>query len=203
MNIDIKALENAGLTTEQIAAILMNNKQKADTKTAEAVKPIDSKIVDITNVTNATNATKGHDEPQEIEMEIFNEEDITSIEDLEKYAKGVILRFPDFSDGQPFIAKVKRPCLLAMVKSGRIPNQLLKTAEELFQGKVNTASKKGDGEGLKNLMEICEIFAEASLVQPTYQQIKDAGIELTDTQLMAFFNYSQAGAKALKRFHKK
>lgn len=200
MNIDIKALENAGLTTEQIATILMNNKQKADTKAVEAVKPIDSKIVDITN---ATNATKGHDEPQEIEMEIFNEEDITSFDDLEKYAKGTIVRFPDFADGQPFIAKVKRPCMLAMVKSGKIPNQLLKTAEELFSGKVNTVSKKGDGEGLKSLMEVCEIFVEASLIQPTYQQIKDAGMELTDAQLMAFFNYSQMGAKALKRFHKK
>lgn len=196
MNIDVKALEQAGLTTEQIAAILMVNDPKTNTEKTEHAEPVESKVVDITEVAKAQETLE--------DFEItFGESDITSIEDLEKYAKGVILRFPDFSDGQPFIAKVKRPCLLAMVKSGRIPNQLLKTAEELFQGKVNTASKKGDGEGLKNLMEICEIFAEASLVQPTYQQIKDAGIELTDTQLMAFFNYSQAGAKVLKRFHKK
>lgn len=196
MNIDIKALENAGLTTEQIATILMVNDPKTNTEKTEHAESVESKVVDITEVAKAQETSE--------DFEItFGESDITSIEDLEKYAKGVILRFPDFSDGQPFIAKVKRPCLLGMVNSGRIPNQLLKTAEELFQGKVNTASKKGDGEGLKNLMEICEIFAEASLVQPTYQQIKDAGIELTDTQLMAFFNYSQIGAKALKRFHKK
>lgn len=201
MNIDIKALENAGLTTEQIATILMNNKQKADTKTAEAVKPVESKVE--SKIVDITNVTKGHDEPQEIEMEIFNEEDITSFDDLKKYAKGTIVRFPDFADGQPFIVKVKRPCMLAMVKSGKIPNQLLKTAEELFSGKVNTTSKKGDGEGLKSLMEVCEIFVEASLIQPTYQQIKDAGMELTDAQLMAFFNYSQMGIKALKRFRKK
>ena len=196
MNKDIKALENAGLTTEQIAAILIANDAKTIIDKTEPTKPVESKVVDITEVTKAQETSE--------DFEItFGESDITSIEDLEKYANGVILRFPDFSDGQPFVAKVKRPCLLAMVKSGRIPNQLLKTAEELFQGKLNTASKKGDGEGLKNLMEICEIFAEASLVQPTYQQIKDAGMELTDAQLMAFFNYSQMGAKALKRFHKK
>lgn len=196
MNIDVKALEQAGLTTEQIVDIITSAQVKADIKDKEPVKDVQPKVVDVTE------AAKAQETPEDFEI-TFGESDITSIEDLEKYAKGVILRFPDFSDGQPFIAKVKRPCLLAMVKSGRIPNQLLKTAEELFQGKVNTASKKGDGEGLKNLMEICEIFAEASLVQPTYQQIKDAGIELTDTQLMAFFNYSQAGAKVLKRFHKK
>ena len=57
---------------------------------------------------------------------------ITTISDLQSYANGTIVRFPDFGDGQPFVARVRRPSLLVLAKQGKIPNSLLTAAGELF-----------------------------------------------------------------------
>ena len=49
------------------------------------------------------------------------------------------------------------------------------------------------------LKEICR----ASLIEPTYEEFEDAGIRLTDDQMMAIFSYSQKGVKALESFRQK
>ena len=45
---------------------------------------------------------------------------LTSIEELKKYANGTVVELPSFSEGQPFVARLKRPSLLSMVKQGKI-----------------------------------------------------------------------------------
>ena len=57
---------------------------------------------------------------------------ITTIHDLQGYVGGKIVRLPDFAEGQPLVARVKRPSLLIMAKQGKIPNTLLGAAGELF-----------------------------------------------------------------------
>ena len=57
---------------------------------------------------------------------------ITTLADLQSYACGTVVRFPDFSDGQPFVARVRRPSMLVLAKQGKIPNALLTAAGELF-----------------------------------------------------------------------
>ena len=57
---------------------------------------------------------------------------ITSIDELKSYANGTVVELPSFSEGQPFVARLKRPSLLGMVKQGKIPNTLLVRANELF-----------------------------------------------------------------------
>lgn len=124
---------------------------------------------------------------------------VTSIFDLQTYAQGTLVRFPDFAEGQPFVARVRRPSMLVLAKQGRIPNTLLMSANELFS--KGGAGMDGDNENmLADIYSICEIICEAALKEPTYQQIKDAGLELSDDQLMAIFNYTQTGAKALESF---
>ena len=44
------------------------------------------------------------------------------------------------------------------------------------------------------------IMAENCLIEPTMEDIRNAGVELTDIQLTAIFNYSQRGAKVLEQF---
>lgn len=122
----------------------------------------------------------------------------TSIADLQAYSKGTLVRFPDFAEGQPFIARVRRPSMLVMAKQGKIPNTLLVSANELFA--KGGGMDSDDERMLADIYDICEIICEAALKEPTYQQIKDAGLELSDNQLMAIFNYTQAGAKALESF---
>ena len=56
---------------------------------------------------------------------------ITSLSDLQTYAAGTIVRFPDFAEGQPFVARVRRPSMLVLAKQGKIPNTLLTAAGEL------------------------------------------------------------------------
>ena len=126
---------------------------------------------------------------------------ITSLADLQSYAKGTVVRFPDFAEGQPFVARVRRPSMLVLAKQGKIPNSLLAAAGELF-------SKGGEGMDsdnenmLSNIYDICKIICSASLVEPTMDDIENAGIELSDDQLMAIFNYAQNGVKALEPFRK-
>ena len=66
--------------------------------------------------------------------------DITSIAQLSEYAKGQVVRLPDFAPDQPFVARLKRPSMLVLAKSGKIPNSLLETASSLFDGKSNMAN---------------------------------------------------------------
>ena len=124
---------------------------------------------------------------------------ITSVSDLQSYAAGTVVRFPDFAEGQPFVARVRRPSMLVLAKAGKIPNALLATAGELF-------SKGGAGLDTDNENMLCDMYeimhtiCEAALIQPALSEIESAGLQLSDEQLMAIFNYSQVGVKALESF---
>lgn len=126
---------------------------------------------------------------------------ITTLNDLQKYAQGNVVALPDFGEGQPFIARLRRPSMLALIKEGKIPNTLLTTANEIFQEGANSLDT-ADEESLKNLFGVLDVICQASLVSPTYDEIKQAGLELSDEQLMAIFAYSQQGIKALESFRK-
>ena len=124
---------------------------------------------------------------------------ITTLADLQSYATGTVVRFPDFAEGQPFVARVRRPSMLVLAKQGKIPNTLLTAAGELFS--KGGAGMDADNESmLSDVYGICEVIARASLIQPTYDEIKQAGMELSDDQIMAIFNYTQNGVKALESF---
>lgn len=126
---------------------------------------------------------------------------ITTLADLQSYAAGTVVRFPDFAEGQPFVARVRRPSLLVLAKHGKIPNTLLATASELFS--KGGAGIDTDNENmLSDVYDILRIICEASLIQPTLKDIEDAGLSLSDDQLLAIFNYTQNGVKALEFFRK-
>lgn len=121
----------------------------------------------------------------------------TSIDDLVKASQGVVLELPPFVEGQPFVAKLRRPSLLALVKSGKIPNALLATANKLFaEGTVDN----DDPQALSSLFSVLDSLCEACFVEPSYAEIKAHNIELTDDQLMFIFNYTQRGVAALDSF---
>lgn len=124
---------------------------------------------------------------------------ITTVSDLQSYAAGTVVRFPDFGDGQPFVARVRRPSMLVLAKQGKIPNSLLTAAGELFS--KGGGGLDADNENmLRDMYNIMDIIATAALIQPSMDEIKSVGLELSDDQMMAIFNYSQAGIKALESF---
>ena len=47
---------------------------------------------------------------------------------------------------------------------------------------------------------VMETILEAAFVEPTYQEIKDAGVQLSDDQMIFVFNYTQQGVRALDQF---
>lgn len=128
-----------------------------------------------------------------------NNLNVTNIMDLQNYAQGTIVRLPDFAENQPFVARLRRPSLLVMAKSGKIPNTLLNTANDMFTGNVGN-NKKDSQYTLADIYDVCKIVCEASLISPTLQEIESAGLNLSDEQIMAIFNYAQSGVKALDSF---
>lgn len=127
---------------------------------------------------------------------------VTSIEELKNLSHGEIVELPPFQGDVPFVARLKRPSMLSLVKSGQIPNSLLKEANSLFSGGVGGVVKEGanDDKMMSNLLSILDAICEASFVEPTYQQLREAGVELTDEQYMAVFSYTQKGVKSLENF---
>ena len=124
---------------------------------------------------------------------------ITTVSDLQSYAEGTIVRFPDFGDGQPFVARVRRPSMLVLAKQGKIPNTLLAAAGELFS--KGGGGLDADNENmLSDMYSIMDVIANAALIQPSMREIREAGLELSDDQMMAIFNYTQTGVRALASF---
>ena len=123
-------------------------------------------------------------------------QEVTSISQLNEYAKGQLVELPSFGEGQPFFARLRRPSMLALAKSGKIPNSLLATANRMFDSSLDTKSENM----LKDFYMVMETIIEAAFVEPTYQEIKDAGVQLSDDQMIFVFNYTQQGVRALDQF---
>lgn len=109
--------------------------------------------------------------------------------DIKKISEGEIVELPPFGSEKSFEAKLVRPSLLTLCKTGAIPNELVAVAQKIFEGE-----KHGD---IKKYGEILHLVAQAALVEPVYDDVKDL---LTDEQLTAIFNYTQMGVRGLLPF---
>jgi hypothetical protein len=116
---------------------------------------------------------------------------VTKIQDLKKLSEGELVELPEFDENTPLVARLKRPSLLSLCKGGIIPNQLLGSAQELFEGRQRSDIEK--------YAEILDIIIKESLIEPSYDEI---GSLLTDIQRMAIFAYSQGGINSLIPFRK-
>ncbi|MCD3254338.1 esterase [Clostridium botulinum] len=134
---------------------------------------------------------------------------VTSIEDLKKIGQGQTIQLsPFFPDGEPFIARLKRPNILNLLSKGKIPNKLVHAVDSLiFKGKDDHADKKESSkeEQVKEIAEMSELLtliAKDALLEPTLQQLQEVGLELTDSQTMEIFKFTQEGVKTLEPFRK-
>jgi hypothetical protein len=114
--------------------------------------------------------------------------EITKAEEIEG---GEVVELPPFSSGKPFIAKLKTPSLLTLCANGAIPNELLAEAQDIYEGKDMQAGK------IKAYSEVMIAVAKAVLVEPKYEEIAEY---LNSRQLIAIYNYSQAGIAAIRPF---
>lgn len=123
----------------------------------------------------------------------------TSIQDLISYSQGQIVKLPDFSEGQPFYARLRRPSMLSLMSNGKIPNSLVITANRLFNGKGMDDRNENS---MSEVLQLLEVICESAFVEPSYKELKEVGVHLTDQQYMAVFNYTQEGVKALEPFRR-
>ena len=130
--------------------------------------------------------------------ELNKQLEVTPITTLKEYAKGELVEFPPFAEGQSFVARVKRPSMMVLMKTGKIPNSLMMTANALFTG--DNSKSAMDEDFYREVLGVIEVIAEASLVEPSWKELQDEGIELTDDQYTFLFNYTQKGIKALEPF---
>lgn len=121
---------------------------------------------------------------------------ITTIDELRLMAQGEVVKFPSYQSDQDIYVRMKRPSLLKLIEKGKIPNALLTAANTLFAGDVGQGLEQDEGM-LKEILSVIDILAEASFVEPSWKDIIEAGIELTDEQYMFIFNYTQKGVSAL------
>lgn len=129
-----------------------------------------------------------------------NSQNASNISELLKYSQGTLVELPSFGSEQPFKARLKRPSVLNLAKSGKIPNTLMATAISLFSGDTKSVMSSDNLESLSVMFDVMEILCEAAFVEPTWKELKDNNIELTDEQLMAVFRFTQDGVKALESF---
>lgn len=124
---------------------------------------------------------------------------VTDINDIINAAAPKIVELPPFLDGTPFVAKLRRPSMLMLMKSGKIPNKLMKAAQKMFND--NSNSKNKDEEvNFSEVVPMMEIICEASLVEPTMKLLKENDVQLTDEQMNFIMAYSQKGVDDLEQF---
>lgn len=119
---------------------------------------------------------------------------VSNIAEIKKRMDGETVELPGFFEKEPFQVKLKRVSLLEMANADMIPNELLNSVNELYIKGVQGLSD------IKSTGKTFIFIAEKSLVKPTYKEIKDAGLSLTDAQLLSIYLYAVAGVRALKNF---
>lgn len=118
-------------------------------------------------------------------------------EKLTELAQGTEIELPGFAAKETISVRIRRPSLMLLAAEGKIPNTLLASVEDLFEkGDKNTVS-------FKERAEIFRIVAMASLVSPSWEELQNAGVNLTDLQLLYIYNFSQTGVDTLRRFREK
>lgn len=119
--------------------------------------------------------------------------------DLEKMAKqhGVQERtIHGWANGEMITVKMRRPGLYNMAAMGFVPNPLLGAIQAMFSGD----SAQLDRVDAKKQGECVIAMAKYALVEPTYAQLTEAGLELTDRQLMDIYLFALGGAAMLAGF---
>ena len=125
--------------------------------------------------------------------------EITSIDELKVMASGEVVELPPFAQGQHFYARLRRPSMMKLAESGKIPNSLLNTANTLFSGTVEQ-KLDADDDFMKDMFSLIDVLADSVFVEPSWKEIKEADIQLTDEQYMFIFNYTQQGVKSYEPF---
>ena len=121
---------------------------------------------------------------------------ITKIEDI-KARLDVEVELSGWAEDEPFRCVLRKPSMYQMIAGGTIPNPLIPTIERLFMA---TVPKEMSAEEHQKESEALIAIARATLREPSMAELEEAGIALTDTQIMEIYAFAITGAKGLASF---
>lgn len=121
---------------------------------------------------------------------------VTSLEAIRAANAVQEITLSGWEGAEPFVCRVRRPRLYEMAAAGEIPNPLLPVVEELFMRNTAALAKRDVAEQSKALLAL----AELTLVEPTVNEIHEAGATLTDDQLLEIYTFVLGGAASLAGF---
>lgn len=188
-----KELKDMGMDEAQVRAIIsvQNAQQNVKEESNGETLPIPTE----------NNVVQFHQHDVKVYNETTGTLVPTSLEQIATYKNGTVVELPPFADGQPFVARMIRPSLLGLIKSGKIPNGLLNQATSLFANGAGALNGTGkNATSASDLFEVIYTIVDAALLEPTLEGIHSVGMDLSDDQLMAIFSYTQNGIKALEQF---
>ncbi len=120
---------------------------------------------------------------------------VTGIEDMKKSGGPKEVEISGW-DNDSITVKLRRPSMYEMAAAGRIPNPLLPVADALFMLNGTGIERTK----LDDLASMMELIAKSALVEPTYQEICEAGLSLTDVQFNEIYSFVVGGAATLAAF---
>jgi len=134
------------------------------------------------------------------ELKVEQPLQVTSLESLGQ-SKTRVEAIPGFEPGTLINVRLKRVSLYDMIASGQIPNELLSVAYAMATSPLGeNPVKRMDPEDVTRLGDLTIHIAKTAMVEPSYEQFKEAAGAITDEQLTAIFLYATKGVQALKLF---
>lgn len=106
------------------------------------------------------------------------------------------LTLPGWKPDAEITVRVRRPSLYAMLAANAALNPLIPELNKLFVGHNYASSQNPTNAYAKALVAI----ARECLVDPTYAQLEEAGVQLTDEQLLQLSLYATEGMDWLCSF---
>ena len=135
------------------------------------------------------------DDSYEIEVGYSLEDKL--IEDIQLGLVGNIRKFAVITDTN--VSKLyAQPICEKLLSAGYEADLFVFPAGE--KNKTRNTKANIEDEMLEKTYDILTLICEASLVEPKMEDFKKAGIELSDNQMIAIFNYTQQGIGALESF---
>lgn len=107
-----------------------------------------------------------------------------------------VIEIDGFSQGERIEVRIKPASILNLYVSGKLPNNLLSTVQDLFNIKddnKNVNEVFDDPEMMKASLKLMDLVCEECLVEPKYSEISDL---LTDNQKGQIMTEAQGNVKA-------
>ncbi len=125
---------------------------------------------------------------------------VTSIADMKAQAAPVV-ELTGWGE-EPIHAQLRRMTLLDLVQQGEVPNELLSVVSEFANDKTKNPFEMKP-EQIKKFGELLHLLAQKTLVDPTYEAIRQEVRSFPDDMLLEIWTFCMFGQRELQRFRAK